>query len=360
MWEDNNPFQKSASSTPDISKSASKSQRRGGRHSDYAPATNERTNIFPEPGTLNLPAFPISPYKSSPISTPARSPAKTEASTTLYDGEGDETFDESGDQNGYPYVEGDSQTEIIRGKIASLGEDAANGTLARRKPSTGAPVWVQIVLMLLFAAGGTSLWSYKADSASLGYCDAGKNTNHVVLEHLQEIQVAEECRAAIVRRSQAGLEPDSDAESCRTSLIPRATQCTPCPPHAICSVHSITCETAYIPQPSVWSSIPLADTVLNGMPGVGSVAFPPKCVADVRRRQNVGKMARAIENKLASVRGDRICAGVTSSGGDAQDAAAFGMRIEDIRQSLISRIPKGVSDQCASITKSKPSLGEQP
>jgi hypothetical protein len=232
---------------------------------------------------------------------------------------------------------------MIRQKIASLGEDAVNGTLVRRRPSPGVPIWLQIVVALLVVAGGTSLWTYKADSASLGYCDPGKNTNSVVLQHLQEIQAAEECRAAIVRRANAGLEPDLQAGICRMSLIPRATQCTPCPAHAICSIHSITCEPAYIPRPSALSFIPFADAVLDGMPGLGSVALPPRCVADVRRRQNVGKMARAIENKLASVRGDRVCAGVQSTGGDAQDAAAFGMSVDDIRTSLINRIPK-VSD----------------
>jgi len=49
-------------------------------------------------------------------------------------------------------------------------------------------------------------------------------------------------------------------------------------------------------------------------------------------------MAGAIENKLATLRGDRVCAGVVSSGGDAQDAAAFGMTMDDIKTSLTKRI----------------------
>lgn len=342
MWEDNNPFQQAASSTPDLRESATKSGKQRGRYSDFTSPAPEH-NIFPVAGSLNLPAFPMSPHRSSPLASPIRTPAKSELSSGAYEDRGDETFDENSALNGYPYVEGDSQTEIIRQKIASLSEDASSSDIVRKRATAGLQVWFRLILSVIFVAGSSLVWTYKADSAALGYCDAGKATNPIVLRHLDEIQAAEDCRASIVHRADAGLPPDPDLDSCKMSLLPRATKCTPCPPHAVCSVHSIVCEPAYVLRQNPLSLIPFADVLLNGLPGLGPVALPPRCVADVRRRQNVGRMARAIENKLASTRGDRVCAGIRSTGGDAQDAAAYGMSVDEIRTSLTNRIPKGVS-----------------
>lgn len=241
--------------------------------------------------------------------------------------------------NGYPYVEGDSQNHIVTQKIASLG----NGTLVSKARASNSVGWRQILTGFVVAIGSFALYSYKTDSASIGFCDTGKNTNAIVLQHLLEIEAEKSCRDAIVKRTDAGLSADPDAASCKTSILPRATECTPCAPHAICAGHSITCEPAYILNHNTLSSIPLLDAILDGFPGLGSVALPPSCIADVRRRQKVGKMAGAIESKLAVVRGDRVCAGVVSTGGDAQDAAAFGMTMDDIKTSLTKRInPKAV------------------
>jgi hypothetical protein len=230
---------------------------------------------------------------------------------------------------------------VISQKIAALGT-GESGTLAPISRNSGPSMWVRLFLSILAVMGTGVLWVYKEDSASLGYCDAGKNTNFKVLEALEEINRAEECKKRLLEQTRAG---DTSLESCKTSFIPRATQCTPCPAHASCSVHFVTCEPAYKPQRHSLSSIPMLDRALDGLPGLGSVALPVECVPDARRRHNVGKMGRLIENRLAGTRGQRICDGVESAGGDAQDAAAYGERTEDIRMELRKKV-KAVSAYC--------------
>jgi len=301
-------------------------------------------NIFPAAGSLSLGTFSTPTRKSRSGETPVRASSKTRSPTTRQDHEdGSETLDDSQGQNGFPYVEGNSQTEIISHKIAALGEVISSGTTTPRTPIYSTFRWHQILYYITMALISVALYSYQADSAAIGYCDTGKSTNAIVLQHLLEIEAEKECREAVVRIADAGLPVEPDMVSCKTSILPRATRCTPCPPHAICSVHSITCEPAYILKHNVLSSLPLVDAILDGFPGLGPVALPRRCVPDVKRRQHVGKMAGAIENKLAMVRGDRICAGIVSTGGDAQDAAAYGMTMDEIKASLSKRInPKAV------------------
>jgi hypothetical protein len=345
LWEDNNPFQTGTSAADvDLTQSVTKprkSRTRPSRGIDFAPPKTDQ-NIFPAAGSLNLGAFSTPARKSA---TPTRSSSRVGSPDTPPYGheDGDETLDDSQGQNGYPYVEEDSQTDTINRKIASLGEDVANGAAVPKKNTKGTFGWLQLVLCIPSLIASFALFAYQTDSAAIGYCDTGKSTNHVVLQHLLEIEAEKACREAIITRAEAGLPVDPDLGSCKTSILPRATKCTPCPPRAICSVHSITCEPAYILKYNPLSSFPIIDYALNGLPGLGPVALPPKCVPDVKRRQHVGKMAGAIENKLATVRGDRICAGVVSTGGDAQDAAAYGMTVDEIKASLTKRInPKAV------------------
>lgn len=245
----------------------------------------------------------------------------------------------------YLEVEGSSHNNLISQKIASLGAGDSNALTSIARTS-GSSVWTRILFACLFVLGSSVVWTYKQDSASLGYCDAGKNTNVKVLETLEQIHAVEECKQRLIEQTETGVPSDSRLESCKTSFIPRATHCTPCPPHALCSLRSITCEPAYRLRHNPLESIPMLYSILDGLPGLGSVAFPPECVPDVRRRQHVGKLGRAIENKLAITRGQRICDGVQSAGGDAQDAAAFGERTDDIRVELKKKVGKAVSSCC--------------
>jgi len=58
----------------------------------------------------------------------------------------------------------------------------------------------------------------------------------------------------------------------------------------------------------------LSETFFKGLSAVfdgffGSVAFPPRCVEDPRRKKHIGNLGKAIEARLAKERGRRICRG---------------------------------------------------
>ncbi|KAG8802959.1 inner nuclear membrane protein enriched at telomere/subtelomere region, partial [Serendipita sp. 400] len=332
MWEDTNPFQRAS---PPAQNKPRKSR---GRPSGYEyGAASADQGIFPVAGSLNLPKFPTTKYTQN--GTPERESIKvsTALSPQAVDGN-DADFEPVED---YPYVEGDSHMQLVGQKIASLGDDITSGTsVVRRRTTPPQSVWLRLALSVVLVLATSALWTYKGDSAELGYCDADDSSNSVVRQHLREIEASEHCKDAIVRQAKDGEPANSELVGCTTYFLPRATKCTPCPPHAICSGRSVSCEPAYMLRTSSISSIPFVDSIMNGMPGLGPIAFPVQCVADVRRRQNVGRMAKAIENKLANLRGQRICHGVRSAGGDAQDAAVFGMRIDELRASFHNRVPQ--------------------
>jgi len=72
----------------------------------------------------------------------------------------------------------------------------------------------------------------------------------------------------------------------------------------------------------------------NGVPGLGSVAFPPSCVPDNEKRKLVGGMARAIEGELAKERGRGVCeAGIARDGEDEE----FGVAEIKLREEFSER-----------------------
>jgi hypothetical protein len=77
---------------------------------------------------------------------------------------------------------------------------------------------------------------------------------------------------------------------------------------------------------------------LNGLPGVGPVAFPITCVEDRARLQKIGHVGKAIEDWLAKAKGDRMCltGGRRRAGSDAE---AWGIPLKDVKASA-ERAPK--------------------
>ncbi|PVG02588.1 hypothetical protein CPB86DRAFT_696848 [Serendipita vermifera] len=342
MWEDNNPFQRASPRLEDMSSSVNKPRKSSARPSsghEPGPSATEQ-KIFPVAGSLDLGSISNSVYQSQ--ATPRQS-FGAETITPGDDNE-NETFDEHDSQIDSPYLEDDNHNRLVSEKIASLGTRASNGIVSTRRKQSGLTVWQQLLSTLAVVLVATILWLYKSDSVLLGYCDPGTNVNEAVRLRLEEIQAEKACQEIVIKRAEAGLPVDPDLEKCKAPLLPRATRCTPCPAHAVCTGRSIECEPAYIKSSSAFSSIPFVDAILDGMPGFGPVAFPPRCVPNVKRRQHVGKMAGAIENKLAFVRGQRVCSGVHSTGGNAQDAAAYGMTVDEMKQGLRNVVPKSINN----------------
>jgi len=84
--------------------------------------------------------------------------------------------------------------------------------------------------------------------------------------------------------------------------------------------------------------------VLDGLPGFGSVALPPRCMEDPKRRRNIGALGKAIESLLGQERGHRLCAGgkavdevvMDIEGGDAKK---WGVELEKLRDVMKKKTP---------------------
>lgn len=160
--------------------------------------------------------------------------------------------------------------------------------------------------------------------------------------------------------------------------VPHPTSCAKCPPHATCTPSTMTCETGFLirPHPALiflrlpnspspatsnaqqsyslpyLSDIPDANLsvsqllykyislALDGIPGLGPVAFSPKCVEDPRRRRNIGVLGRAVESILAQERGRRLCAGEVSTkpfASEAEEVKKWGIQVDDLKESIKSK-----------------------
>ncbi|PFH54389.1 hypothetical protein AMATHDRAFT_72877 [Amanita thiersii Skay4041] len=190
---------------------------------------------------------------------------------------------------------------------------------------------------------GTLIVNHKLESASIGYCDQGTNTN-TFLNTLRARRLAIESCNRENRTLLYSLVPTqndetndgveyNDSEPCPLMpLLPflQPDRCTPCPEHAACEQYGVKCDTGYILQSHLFLSFlpPLASTSnislsasatplevtwklvslgLDGLPGLGSIALPPRCVEDPRRKRNIGALGKAVEALLGQERGLRLC-----------------------------------------------------
>ncbi|CAL1704835.1 unnamed protein product [Somion occarium] len=167
--------------------------------------------------------------------------------------------------------------------------------------------------------------------------------------------------------------------------VPHPSTCAPCPPHASCTPSSMTCETGYLirPHPALFflrlptnpspatsnpqqsymlpyysDSLTPADSIsqtvykyislaLDGFPGLGPVAFPPRCVEDPRRRRHIGVLGRAVESILAQERGRRLCSGEVStkpSATEAEEARKWGIELEELKDSIRNKTSSHLLD----------------
>ncbi|TCD69735.1 inner nuclear membrane protein enriched at telomere/subtelomere region [Steccherinum ochraceum] len=136
--------------------------------------------------------------------------------------------------------------------------------------------------------------------------------------------------------------------------VPRPDHCTPCPAHGVCSPSTVTCETGYLIRPHpLWFFLPLSSSsgsnqvqntytvpayvpptassstvseflykgislVLDGLPGMDPVAFPPRCVEDPKRKARIGLLGKSLDSFLSSHRGQM----------------GYGMEIEELREEV--------------------------
>ncbi|TFK76484.1 hypothetical protein BDN72DRAFT_785421 [Pluteus cervinus] len=225
------------------------------------------------------------------------------------------------------------------------------------------PIWLRMLTLFIALTATTTVLNYKRESASIGFCNRGSNSNSA-LETLRSYRLAVD---ACNRENRTTLYPIGSDESPNGNLpcppphlpLPQPDECTPCPGHGTCSQYSVSCDNGYIlrshpllfllpaptfplngsassssnPSEMVWRAISI---LADGMPGLGSVAFPPKCVEDPKRKRNIGVLGKAVEAMLGQERGRRICAGgkfldQVVDDRDGGEAKKWGVEVENLR-----------------------------
>ncbi|KAG9127161.1 inner nuclear membrane protein enriched at telomere/subtelomere region [Ceratobasidium sp. 392] len=251
-------------------------------------------------------------------------------------------------------------------RIAAIGEDAASGkALVRRsdiRPPPIFPTWLSTLIGLSLALFLTTVSNYRLESSSIGWCDTGRNTNSILIEHnaarearyecaerlflnptLDKVGLLESGTGAHVADKQEVIDGLLGGECTPIPLIPlpRPSTCTPCPEHAVCSPpHGITCDPTYILKPHPLAAVPGLRRFASGLPGFGAVAFPPQCVEDDARKRKVTGVAKGMAGFLENIKGDRICAGVNPAGKEIDGGVPrkFGIRVDELFELVLNNI----------------------
>ncbi|KZT26236.1 hypothetical protein NEOLEDRAFT_1155754 [Neolentinus lepideus HHB14362 ss-1] len=402
-WEDNNIFQSGAESSPSKpSPPKARSRRTASRTTvvrrsrkaasappDVSPPPLKRIAILPEERKPSLPSpleSTFEPDLPSAVFNRA-SPRKSEISSI----EGHAPFKKS--PGVVPEEEHDlgddpekSIMQVQRQVLDELedeideDEEAQTAAIARRiagdkemvrsRPPTkdSSSMLLRIIFALCLMAISPAIYKYKRESAQIGFCDSGGNTNEVLETMKARWAAIEACNrdnTTFVRLPSVTSTGESyklnknggELVSCPPpDLVPFAhpTSCTPCPAHAKCRGRDIVCEDTYLVRPhpllaflppppapslpiahAVWQVLELAD----GLPGFGPVAFPPRCVEDPKRKRNIGVLGKVMGAYLGQERGRRLCTGDVrdipeSKGGQAR---MWGMEVNELKAIMRKR-----------------------
>lgn len=390
-WEDNNIFQSGAESSSPIRPSPARPRKsalpRRGRKSMSAPPQllDSPSPSRPIRSQDNTPSSPFSPpltsfkpvlpsIASQELEVPSfTSVNKAVKAEDLVEDNGDDVTSELPTEQQDNGIEAlpVSNDQSVADEVLAISQRIAEGGASNSPQLANGPGALQIFSRLLILLSSLVIMyatlGYKMESAELGYCDAGSNTNSFVEELKANRLAAELCN----RENGTYLHPpghDENGEA--TSLVPcplpplvplpHPETCTSCPEHAICDRHSVTCDKGHLlrahalffnlPAPhqpsnaSFSSSLSPSDVIwkvisysLDGLPGFGSVAFPPKCVEDPRRKRHIGALGKAIEVVLGQERGRRVCFdGKTAvdivKEEDGGDAKKWGIEIGELKE----------------------------
>lgn len=232
---------------------------------------------------------------------------------------------------------------------------SSSKALTKRPTANSVSGETSIKTTVLFSLLAMLVWAYnyQRSSLSLGYCDTNSSSNSIIKAKHNRINQAEMCVAD--RREWANENPEIAKSqpwpTCEfehelpilgTEFLPRSSQCAACPAHAECSDGKIMhCQGEYILEPSLLNPL---NTILNGLPGVGPVAFPPTCELDIKTRAQVAEIAKAVEAWLAMKKGQAVCSGVGSPGGHSDRAGSDGEKWGVSEEEIFSMFSKRVCD----------------
>jgi hypothetical protein len=262
--------------------------------------------------------------------------------------------------------------------IAVSRRIAQGGKLVSTKLQVHSTSWTLRILYLLVAAAcSAALASYKRESAPIGYCDTGKSTNAALEALNAKWDAIESCNRE--NRTFLQLPPiassgdilweNSEPILCPPpALVPfmRTTRCTPCPEHASCKNGKTKCDNSFLSKPHPLLSVlspfdsstsksasaakvrKFIEATTNGLPWLGPVAFPQRCVEDPQRKKHIGALGKAVEAILGQERGMRVCAGdglevfANRDGGEAKN---WGIEIRELHEVMKKKTP--VSLHCS-------------
>ncbi|KAJ6630764.1 Man1-Src1p-C-terminal domain-containing protein [Mycena sp. CBHHK59/15] len=392
-WEDNNVFQSGAESSSPARPSAlrPKPARRSiaprkSRKSMSAPPemlqSSSPIRIKDEQPLHSPPQSKFEPQLPASVTRGTRLVAPNFAPTTFIPQEhspkqeADDTFDMAATDNGDTDFADEGPTEdYVDDGEESPAEEDHNAVISRRIAEGGNKLAVHrplakqtsvgfVFLRILFALVGLAasgvVVNYKLESAPIGYCDMESNTN-MALEELRSRRLAVEA----CNRENTTL---ADSTPCPPPLlpVPHPDACTPCPEHGTCTQFGVACDTGYllrphpllfflpVPAPPAPASVrappsPLdvawrvIGNVTDGLPGLGSVGLPPRCVEDPERKRKIGALGKAMEVELAEMRGRRVCAGDHGQGpladADGGDARRWGSEVGKLAERMKAKHP---------------------
>ena len=351
------------------------------RESHFSPPQSNFEPQLPAVGKLPAPTFThVTPVgHSSPLRAVEPKTEDSEEELSLVDGPGgvmgalQESFNVKEEQD----VEGDLSPDVVADQSIAISQRISEGGKGVPRPFISPRSHQRAtsrVLQLLYTAialviCGTALY-YKTESAPIGYCDSGSRTNDYLEELRGRRSAVESCNRENRTLLYSSAREGSDRTPCPLPPLlplPHPDSCAPCPEHATCSQYSVVCDVGYLLHPhpllsflpasasarnvTLSFSTPPIDllwkvlsVVLDGLPGFGSVALPPRCVEDPKRKRNIGALGKAIELLLGQERGHRLCAGgrkmdevvMDTDGGDAKK---WGVELEKLRDVMKKKTP---------------------
>jgi hypothetical protein len=260
------------------------------------------------------------------------------------------------------------------------GADALVPAAKSKHKKSGLNLFVRFIGLVAIGLVSTFGYDYKVKSASIGFCDTGKDINDALVAAKERHTAMKECN--FEHRPKLWADDREDNPDCPLPIF-SADSCTPCPRHSTCTQHTVACDTGYLirphpllsflPRPStatsmswsfpekwepdypvdyVWQAIGMA---ASGLPGFGPVALPPRCVEDPKRKRHIGALGKAVEVVLAQERGRKLCAGISPKevkvdGEDEQliEARTWGVSLDGLKGLLREKTAVSVNLALAS------------
>ena len=243
------------------------------------------------------------------------------------------------------------------------GDDTLVPVPKPKHKMSGLSLFVRFIGLVAIGLVSTLGYDYKIKSASIGFCDTGKDTNDAVMAARERYAAMKECN--FEHRPKLWADDREDNPDCPLPIF-SPEDCTPCPRHSTCTQRTVTCDVGYLirphpllsflPRPStatsmswsfteqwepdypvdfIWKAVGMA---IDGLPGFGPVAFPPRCVEDPKRKRHIGALGKAIESFLGQERGRKLCAGISPKeakvdGEDGQliEARTWGVSLDNLK-----------------------------